>query len=72
MHQGRVLDINGQRKILSSSYLAYGIKRGGGTSSNCRELRNLVETLEGLGRKNGLDGRYFFLCTDKMVCESIA
>ena len=36
------------------------------------EYRNLVETLEDLGRKKWLYGRDFFLCTDIMVSESIA
>ena len=47
-------------------------EEGDGTSSNYREFRNLVETLEYLGRKKGLDGSEVFICTDNMVSESIA
>jgi len=42
---------------------------GDGSSSNYRELRNLVETLERLGE---LVGREVFLFTDNSVSESIA
>ena len=41
-------------------------------SSNFRELRNLVETLEALGREGKLNGKEIFIFTDNMVSESIA
>jgi hypothetical protein len=52
----------------------YGIwgKEGQGTSSNYRELRNLVETMERLGEVGELVGREVFLFTDNAVAESIA
>ena len=43
-----------------------------GKSSNYRELRNLVETLEKLGREGKLSGKEIFIFTDNMVSESIA
>ena len=42
------------------------------TSSNYRELRNLVEGLEAMGKRGDLEGREVFLFTDNMVSESIA
>ena len=42
-------------------------EEGDGTSYNYREFRNLVETLEYLGRKKGLDESKVSLCTDNMV-----
>ena len=42
-----------------------------GTSSNYKELRNLVETLEDLGRKGELVGREVFIFTDNMVSEAV-
>jgi hypothetical protein len=52
----------------------YGIwgREGAGSSSNYRELRNLVETLERLGELGELVGREVFLFTDNSVSESIA
>ena len=47
-------------------------KEGVDTSSNYRELRNLVETLEVMGIRGDLEGRELFLFTDNMVSESIA
>ena len=47
-------------------------KEGVDTSSNYRELRNLVETLEVMGIRGDLEGREVFLFTDNMVSESIA
>ena len=47
-------------------------KEGVDTSSNYRELRNLVEGLEAMGKRGDLEGREVFLFTDNMVSESIA
>ena len=47
-------------------------KQGEGTSSNYREFRNLVETLEGIGSKKGLDRREVFLCTYNMFYDTIS
>ena len=47
-------------------------KEGDGSSSNYRELRNLIETLERLGELGEIIGREVFLFTDKSVSESIA
>ena len=47
-------------------------REGEGSSSNYRELRNLVETLERLGELGELVGREVFLFTDNSVSESIA
>ena len=43
-----------------------------GPSSNYRELRNLVETLEALGLEGKLEGKEIFIFTDNMVSESVA
>ena len=45
---------------------------GAGTTSNYRELRNLVETLEAMGRRDELKGKEVFIFTDNSVSESIA
>ena len=52
----------------------YGIwgQEGLGTSSNYRELRNLVESLEAMAIKGGLEGKSIFVFTDNSVSESIA
>ena len=52
----------------------YGIwgREGHDTSSNYREFRNLVETLEEMGARGDLEGREIFIFTDNMVSESIA
>ena len=52
----------------------YGIwgREGQDTSSNYREFRNLVETLEEMGARGDLEGREIFVFTDNMVSESIA
>ena len=52
----------------------YGIWGLGGedTSSNYRELRNLVETLESNGEKEILKGKEIFLFTDNTTAENIA
>ena len=42
------------------------------TSSNYRELRNLVETLESNGEKEILKGKEIFLFTDNTTAENIA
>ncbi len=47
-------------------------EEGQDTSSNYRECRNLVETLEDMGSQGDLEGREIFLFTDNMVSESIA
>ena len=47
-------------------------KEGVGTSSNYRELRNLVETLELMGQRGELEGYELFLFTDNSVSESVA
>ena len=47
-------------------------EEGDGTSSNFRELRNLVETLESLGLEGKLAGKEIFIFTDNMVSESVA
>ena len=47
-------------------------KEGVGTSSNYRELRNLVETLELMGQRGELEGYEMFLFTDNSVSESVA
>ena len=47
-------------------------EEGDGSSSNYRELRNLIETLERLGELGELIGREVFLFTDNSVSESIA
>mmetsp|Transcript_20683 Transcript_20683/g.30301 ORF Transcript_20683/g.30301 Transcript_20683/m.30301 type:complete len:1268 (-) Transcript_20683:9637-13440(-) len=47
-------------------------REGRDTSSNYREFRNLVETLEGMSVEGGLEGKSIFLFTDNMVSESIA
>ena len=41
-------------------------------SSNYREFRNLVETLERMGDKGDLEGREIFIFTDNMVSEAFA
>jgi len=43
---------------------------GDGTSSNYREFRNLVETLEGMG--DNLKGNEVFLFTDNSVSEAVS
>ena len=45
---------------------------GKDTSSNFRELRNLVESLEEMGRVGSLAGREVLIFTDNMVSESVA
>ena len=40
-------------------------------SSNYRDFRNLVETLEEVCRKGNLQGKEFFLFTNNIVLESI-
>jgi hypothetical protein len=47
-------------------------KEGVDTSSNYRELRNLVETLELMGQRGELEGFELFLFTDNSVSESVA
>ena len=47
-------------------------REGTDTSSNYREFRNLVETLERMGDKGDLEGRELFIFTDNMVSEAIA
>ena len=47
-------------------------KEGVDTSSNYRELRNLVETLELMGQRGELEGYEMFLFTDNSVSESVA
>ena len=46
--------------------------QGDNTSSNYREMRNLIETLEAMGRDGSLEGREVFTFTDNIVSESIA
>ena len=36
-------------------------EEGGRTSSNYQDFRNLLETLDDIGRKKGLEGRDIFL-----------
>ena len=45
---------------------------GRNTSSNFRELRNLVETLESMSSGGGLEGKAVFVFTDNMVSETVA
>ena len=45
---------------------------GYGSTSNRKEFRNLVETLEHMGSKGDLEGREVFIFTDNMVSETIA
>ena len=47
-------------------------REGVDTSSNYRELRNLVETLELMGIRGELEGFEIFLFTDNSVSESVA
>lgn len=47
-------------------------KEGDNSSSNYREFRNLIETLERLGELGQLAGREVILFTDNSVSESIA
>ena len=42
------------------------------TRSNYREFLNLVETLEEVGRKENVQGKEVFICTDNMMYESIS
>ena len=44
---------------------------GENTSSNYRELRNLVETLEVMGERGELMGKELFVFTDNLVAESV-
>ena len=45
---------------------------GTDTSSNYRELRNLVDTLEMMGRDGDLAGKEVFVFTDNMVSEAVS
>ena len=47
-------------------------EEGYGTSSNYREFCDLVYTLEEVWRKENLQGKEVFLCTDRMVLKIIA
>ena len=47
-------------------------EEGGVNNSNYQDFRNLVESLEDIGRKKRLYGREVFLCTDNMVSDWIA
>ena len=42
------------------------------TSYNYKEFRNLLKTLEELGKEVNLQGKEVFICTDNMVLESIS
>ena len=55
-------------------HFRYGIwgLEGKDTSSNYRELRNLIETLENNGEKGILKGKEIFVFTDNTTAESIA
>ena len=44
-------------------------EEGGVNNSNYQDFRNLVESLEDIGRKKRLYGREVFLCTDNMVSD---
>ena len=52
-------------------YGVWGVE-GQDTSSNYREFRNLVDTLEAKALQGDLEGREVFVFTDNMVSESIA
>ena len=60
-----------KKGTISFRYGIWGVE-GEGSSSNYRELRNLVETLERLGELGELVGREVFLFTDNAVSESVA
>ena len=60
-----------KKGTISFRYGIWGVE-GDGSSSNYRELRNLVETLERLGELGELVGREVFLFTDNAVSESVA
>jgi hypothetical protein len=45
-------------------------KEGDGTSSNFRELRNLVDTLDELGNQGELEGAEVFIFTDNTTAEA--
>ena len=47
-------------------------REGVDTSSNYRELRNLVDSLEEMGVGGELDGKAIFVFTDNMVSETVA
>ena len=61
-------------ELSSAIGFRYGIwgVEGRDTSSNYREFRNLVETLEALGRDQKLVGREVFIFTDNSTSEAIA
>ena len=52
-------------------YGVWGVE-GEGTSSNYREFRNLVDSLEVMGRCGDLKGKEIFLFTDNTTTEHIA
>ena len=62
---------NGNQKDIKYRFGVWA-EEGQDTSSNYRECRNLVETLEDMGAQGDLEGREIFLFTDNMVSESIA
>ena len=57
-------------KSVHYRYGVWGLESEG-TSSNFRELKNLVETLETMGSGGELIGKEMFIFTDNMVSESI-
>ena len=57
---------------LNYRYGVWGLSAGEDSSSNYRELRNLVESLEKSGLSGQLDGREVFLFTDNSTAEAVA
>ena len=56
--------------VISYRFGVWG-HEGTDTSSNYRELRNLVDTLEVMGEKGELNGKELFVFTDNLVAESV-
>lgn len=64
-------DSHSSDNVLKFRFGVWG-EAGKGRSSNYRELRNLIETLEHMGEKGSLKGKEVFVFTDNSVSESIA
>ena len=62
----------GTGERLNYRYGVWGLSIGEDSSSNYRELRNLVESLEKSGSSGQLDGKKVFLFTDNSTAEAIA